>query len=345
MTHTIANQTINTLAIDLAKNSFQLHGANAQGKKALSKTLTRKKLQAFIANLPACTVVMEACGGANYFARSFTKMGHQVKLIAPQFVKPFVKSNKNDAADAEAICEAAQRPSMRFVTPKDLSQQDIQSVHRARSLCVAQRTALGNQIRGLLAEYGVVIPKGLTLLRKQIPQVLEDADNELTPLFRELLHNLYRTLCYFDDEVDAYNNKIQQLAKQDERCQRLQTIPGIGPIVATALVATIGDGSSFASGREAAAYLGLVPRQSSTGGKPTLLGISKRGDVYLRQLLIHGGRAVVRNTDKHDDYRNRWIQSLVARRNFNIASVAVANKNVRIAWHLLQNKCTYTISA
>jgi transposase len=344
MSNTTAKTLTTTLAIDLAKNSFHIHGADHHGHQTISKALTRKRLPTFIANLPVCTVVMEACSGANYFARSFEKMGHQVKLIAPQFVKPFVKSNKNDAADAEAICEAAQRPNMRFVTAKDLEQQDIQSVHRARSQCVAHRTAKGNQIRGLLAEYGIVIPKGLTALRKQIPVALEDGDNELTPRFRQLLHRLYRALCFADEEVEFYNQQINEIAKQDQRCQRLQSIPGIGPIVASALVATIGDGSSFASGREAAAYLGLVPRQCSTGGKPSLLGISKRGDVYLRSLLIHGGRSVVRHADKHQDYRSRWITGVVQRRNVNIAAVAVANKNVRIAWNLLQNQTTYQMS-
>ena len=345
MPHTIAKQPINTLAIDLAKNNFHVHGADLLGRKLISKALTRKRLVPFIANLPVCTIVMEACAGANYFARRFVAMGHSVKLIAPQFVKPYVKSNKNDAADAQAICEAASRPDMRFVTPKDIAQQDIQSVHRARSLTVAQRTALSNQIRGLLAEYGVIIPVGLASLRRAIPRALEDAENELTPLFRELLSHLYESLCLFDDRAAYYTEKINQIAKQDERCKRLQTIPGIGPIVSTALVATLGDGHAFANGREAAAYLGLVPRQHSTGGKPTLLGISKRGDVYLRSLLIHGGRAVVQHAEKYDDYRSRWIQALVNRRNMNVAAVAVANKNVRIAWHLLQHETTYQLSA
>ena len=345
MPHTIANQTINTLAIDLAKNSFHIHRADQLGRKVLSKALSRKKLKLFIAKLSVCTIVMEACSGANYFARCFTQMGHTVKLIAPQFVKPYVKSNKNDAADAQAICEAAQRPDMRFVTPKDINQQDIQSIHRARSLCVAHRTALGNQIRGLLAEYGIVVATGLASLREGIPRALEDGENELTSLFRELLNHLYEALCYYDQRVDFYTLKVYKMAKQDERCKRLQSIPGIGPIVATALVATLGNGNAFANGREAAAYLGLVPKQHSTGGKPTLLGISKRGDVYLRSLLIHGGRSVVRHADKHQDYRSCWIQDLVQRRNVNIAAVAVANKNVRIAWRLLQGDATYQISA
>ncbi|NRQ01628.1 IS110 family transposase [Marinobacterium sp. xm-d-530] len=341
MTQTISNAEVHTLAIDLAKTSFHIHAADRSGVKIHSKPVNRSKLIQYVSNLQPCTVVMEACGGANHFARKFTAMGHTVKLIAPQFVKPFVKSNKNDAFDAQAICEASQRPDMRFVSPKDTAQQDIQSIHRARSLVVAHRTALSNQIRGLLTEYGIVLPQGISILRRSLPSIIDSDNRELSILFRELLQNLYSALITVDQQVESFNQKIELLARQDERCVRLQTIPGIGPMAATALVATLGDGSAFKDGREASAYLGLVPRQNSTGGRSTLLGISKRGDQYLRSLSIHGGRAVVRTSPKHNDYRSNWITDLARRRNVNVASVAVANKNVRTAWKILQDGNNY----
>lgn len=271
-------------------------------------------------------------------------MGHIVRMIAPQFVKPFVKSNKNDAADAEAICEAVQRPSMRFVPSKNIEQQDVQSLHRIRSQTVARRTALANQIRGLLMEYGIVVPKGISYIRKEIPLILEDAKNELTSLFRELLSELYDEMVHLDERVKTLEGKLDMVCRQNEACKRLLTIPGVGLLTATALVASIGDIKAFQSGRELAAWIGLVPRQHSTGGKPTLLGISKRGDGYLRTLLIHGGRTVVRVADKHQDRRNRWISELDKRRGKNISAVAVANKNARIAWAILTNQTTYQAS-
>jgi transposase len=266
-------------------------------------------------------------------------------MIAPQFVKPFVKSNKNDAADAEAICEAIQRPSMRFVPAKNIEQQDIQSLHRVRSQAVARRTAQANQICGLLMEYGLIIPQGISHIRKSIPGMLEDAENELTTMFREILSELYDEMVHLDKRIKTLEIKLETLCAQNEDCQRLLTIPGVGLLSATALVATIGDISAFKNGRELSAWLGLVPRQHSTGGKPTLLGISKRGDTYLRTLLIHGGRTVVRVADKHQDKRNTWITKLDERRGKNVCAVAVANKNARVAWALLSNKSTYQASA
>jgi len=344
MKHHSENKTISVLGIDLAKQSFQLHGVNEQGQTVMRKSLTRKKLTAFIANLAPCLIGLEACGGAHYWVRVFEHFGHNVKMMAPQFVKPFVKSKKNDAVDAEAICEAVQRPSMRFVPAKGVEQQDIQSMHRIRSQAVARRTALSNQIRGLLMEYGVVIPKGISYVRKEIPLVLEDAGNELSFLFRELLHDLYKEMIHLDERVKTLENKLKTICRQNEDCQRLLSIPGIGLLSATAIVAAISDVSVFKSGREFSAWLGLVARQHSTGGKPTLLGISKRGDSYLRTLLIHGGRTVVRVADKYQDKRNQWISNLEHRRGKNISAVAVANKNARIAWALLSNKTTYQVS-
>ncbi|MFK0571822.1 IS110 family transposase [Endozoicomonas sp.] len=289
-------------------------------------------------------MAIEACGGSHYWCRKFTELGHDIRIIAPQFVKPYVKSNKNDAADAEAICEAAQRPNMRFVPSKNVEQQDIQSIHRIRSQTVARRTALGNQIRGLLMEYGVIIPKGISFIRRQIPLILEDAENGLTVLFREILIGLYEALHkrmeHLDKRIEKLELKLQTIAANNEGCQLLLTIPGIGLLTATALFAAIGDITAFKNGRELAAWMGLVPKQQSTGGKPTLLGISKRGDTYLRTLLIHGGRTVVRVADKHDDRRNNWIQELDKRRGKNISAVAVANKNARIAWALFTKRVT-----
>lgn len=341
MTNSNAKGEVKVLGIDLAKQSFQIHGVDASGQTVLKRKLSRNKLSVFIAKLPPSLIGMEACGGSHYWVRVFTKLGHTVRLIAPQFVKPFVKSNKNDAVDAEAICEAVQRPSMRFVPSKALEQQDIQSLHRIRSQAVSRRTALSNQIRGLLMEYGVVIPKGISYVRKQIPMILEDADNELTFLFREMLSELYDEMAHLDERVSKLEDKLKTLSAQNEDCQRLLTIPGVGLLSASAMVAAIGDINVFKNGRELAAWLGLVPRQHSTGGKPTLLGISKRGDSYLRTLLIHGGRTVVRVADKYQDRRNQWITKLDKRRGKNISAVAVANKNARIAWALLSNKTTY----
>jgi len=336
---------IKVLGIDLAKNSFQLHGIDESGQIVLKRKLSRKKLTAFIANLPPCLIGLEACGGAHHWARVFKSFGHTVRMIAPQFVKPYLKSNKNDAVDAEAICEAVQRPHMRFVPEKSIGQQDIQSIHRMRSQLVARRTAQSNQVRGLLLEYGVILPKGISYIRKEIPLILEDAENGLSDLFRELLHELYSEFVHLEERIQEMEQKLSRISVQSEDCQRLLTMPGIGLLTATALVAAIGDISVFKNGRELAAWLGLVPRQHSTGGKPTLMGISKRGDTYLRTLMIHGGRTVVRVAHKYEDRKNRWVSELDQRRGKNISAVAVANKNARIAWALLSKKTAYQVIA
>jgi len=344
MKHDKPKGKLAVLGIDLAKQSFQLHGVDDKGNTVLKRKLNRNKLSEFIVKLPPCIIGLEACGGAHYWTRVFELFGHKVKIIAPQFVKPFVKSNKNDSADAEAICEAIQRPSMRFVPVKSIEQQDIQSLHRIRSQIVARRTAQANQIRGLLMEYGIIIPKGISYIRKEIPMILEDAENELSFLFRELLGGLYDEMVHMDNRINIIERKLETICHQNEDCQRLLSIPGIGLLSATAMIAAIGDISVFKNGRELAAWLGLVPRQHSTGGKPTLLGISKRGDTYLRTLLIHGGRTVVRVSEKYQDKRNNWISNLSQRRGKNISAVAVANKNARIVWALLMNKTTYQAS-
>jgi transposase len=336
---------VTTVGIDVAKNIFQLHGVDADGKVAVQKRVTRAKLRETIAQLPPCLIGMEACGSAQYWAREFQRLGHMVKLISPQFVRPYVKGNKNDSRDAEAICEAVSRPHMRFVPLKTVESQDIQAIHRLRSRLIKERTALVNQIRGLLAERGIVIAQGITRLRNQLPVIVEDETNELTPLSREVLRELYEELVALDERVTRADAMVHRVFTQSTACQKLAQVEGIGPVVATALVAAVGNAQEFANGRHLAAWLGLVPRQSSTGGKERLLGISKRGDRYLRTLLIHGARATVHHARQKTDARSRWIVSLEQRRGKNIATVAIANKNARIAWALLTSNAEYRKAA
>lgn len=335
---------VTTLGIDLAKNVFQLHGVNRHGKTVLAKKITRARLRETVANLPPCLIGMEACASSHYWGRELEKLGHAVRLIAPQFVKPYVKSNKNDAADAEAICEAVARPGMRFVPAKTVAQQDIQAVHRIRERRVKERTALLNQIRGLLAEYGLVIPLKRNAVSQALPRILEDADNGLTALAREFVADLYEELRSLGHAVGAYDAKIERLFKANPVCQRLAQVEGVGPVTATALVAA-GDAKAFQNGRQMAAWLGLVPRQHSSGGKQTLLGISKRGDTYLRTLLIHGARSAVAAAKRKSDARSRWINAIAARRGANVAAVALANKNARVLWALMARGEEYRTAA
>lgn len=333
---------ITTLGIDLAKNVFQLHGSDNKGNAVLKKTLARNKLSEFIANLPKCQIVMEACGTANYWARKFQKYGHNVKLISPQFVKPFVKSNKNDRNDAEAIVEAASRPTMRYVSAKTIEQQDLQSLLRFREGCIEMRTKMSNQLRGLLAEYGISMPQGIHHIHKMLPNLFDrDKENELTNVFKEMLEIQYDFFTQVEKQINTYEQKIKAIAKNNEVCQRVQQIEGIGPITSIALAATISNPKDFKNGRHFAAYLGLVPRQHSSGGKDRLLGISKHGDSYLRQLLVHGGRSVVICSGKKTDARSKWINNLKARIGINRTCVAVANKNARIVLALLKHNTTY----
>lgn len=331
------------IAIDLAKEVFQAHGVDTHEQAVLRRQVRRSKLLALFRTLEPCEIGMEACGSAHHWGRELEKMGFTVKLIAPQFVKPYVKSQKNDANDAEAICEAMSRPNMRWVALKSIEQQDIQAIHRIRSELVKQRTAKGNQIRGLLSEYGIIMPQRLEQLRRALPCILEDAENGLSDRMRRLLQGLWLDLQTLEQRVSELEGEIKQVAGESPLVQRLETIPGIGPVTATALVAAIGDGRHFKRGRELAAWLGLVPRQHSSGGKERLLGISKRGDSYLRTLLIHGARAVLRTAGKKSDRQSQWVQQLSARRNPNIAAVALANKNARIAWALLQRESVYQV--
>jgi transposase len=333
---------IATIGIDLSKNVFQIHGVDHRGKTALKKQLKREQMLPYFANFPSCLIGIEACGSAHYWARKLTALGHTVKLIAPQFVKPYVKTNKNDAADAEAICEAVSRPNMRFVPIKNGEQQAILAQHRARQGFVKARTAQANQIRGLLAEYGIVIPKGIVHIGKRLPEILEDGENELPGIFRQLIDRLGSNLKELDRQVKELEVQIQTWHRNSVDSKKLAQIPGIGPISASALVASIGDAKNFKDGRQLAAWLGLVPRQHSTGGKPTLLGISKRGDSYLRTLLIHGARSVVRVVEQQANHANQWLAGLMRRRNKNVAAVALANKNARIIWALLTQNREYS---
>jgi transposase len=327
---------IKFVGIDLAKRSFHLYAVDAEGRAVLSRKVTRARLSAVVAQLPACTIAMEACGSAHHWARLFRTFGHEVRLIAPQFVKPYVKSNKNDAADAEAICEAAQRPGMRFVAVKTVEQQDIQAIHRMRSLAVQQRTAQINQIRGLLLEYGLEVAQGRAAIQRRLPEILEDADNGLSPRFRAELHGLAEELRHLNERVAHYDTQIDAIAHGDRQARDLMTIPGIGSKGATALLAAVGeDPSLFHNGRGLAAWIGLVPRQHSTGGRDRLLGISKRGDVYLRNLLIHGARAVLRTLEHKEDRTSLWAKALKARRHTNVAIVAMANKMARVAYAVM----------
>ena len=324
-----------TVGIDLAKNVFHVHGADEKGHRVFTQRVSRSRLREFIANLPSCLIGMEACGGAHYWARCFQAMGHTVRLISPQFVKPFVKSNKNDRNDAEAICEAVCRPTMRFVAIKSIEQQDRQALHRVRQRLIGQRTALINQIRGLLSEYGIVIARQPAALRRRLPEVLEDGDNELSPSARCLFSQLHDELIEIQHRLNPVDQAIKDLAAQDETCRRLQDVEGVGPLTATALTAAVGDARVFENGRQFAAFLGLVPRQYSSGGKERLGGISKRGDTYLRTLLIHGARAAVRSARKKDTARANWIRRLEQRCGLQKTIVAVANKNARVLWALM----------
>jgi len=332
---------ITTIGLDLAKNIFHIIGCDKHGKVLKKKMLRRREVIPFFVQLPPCLIGMETCSGAHYWAHQLTSLGHQVKLIPAQYVKPFVQGNKNDYNDALAIAEAVVRPSMRFVTPKTTAQQDVQALHRLRERRLQERTALCNQIRGLLAEYGLVMSQGVNVLRRRIPELLEDAENNLSSLFRQLLSQCYQQLQEIDQHIEQYTRLLKEQNKQDEACQRLQTIPGFGPIVASVFHAAVGDGSAFRRGRDVSASLGLVPRQHSSGGKDVLLGISKRGDGYLRSLLVHGARSVVQRARGKDDRLSRWINKLRDERGYNKAAVALANKLARIGWVILSHQSTY----
>ena len=331
------------IGVDLAKNVFQLHGVDRAEKAVFKRRLKRDQWLRVVFDHaePGCEIGMEACAGAHHWARVLQARGYIVRLVPAQFVKPYVKSNKNDANDAEAICEAMSRPNMRFVAVKSVEQQDIQATHRVRAECMTHRTAKGNQIRGLVTEYGLVAPQQTSALRVAIPCWLEDAENGLTPRFRALLHGLWEDLLRLDQRVTALDADIALIAKTDPMAKRLQQLRGVGPLIATALVASVGTGEQYAKGRQMASALGLTPRQHSSGSKERLLGISKRGDVYLRSLLVHGARSTIWHAKNKDDRLSRWVTDISTRRHPNIAAVALANKTVRMAWAMMRNESNY----
>ena len=327
----------------MAKNIYQLHGVDRSGKTLWKRRLKRNQWFKVLLDTiePGCEIGMEACAGAHHWARELQSRGYTVKLIAPQFVKPYVKSNKNDARDAEAICEAMSRPNMRFVTVKRVEQQDIQATHRIRAELITQRTAKANQIRGLVAEYGLVAARHMSSLRAAIPCWLEDAQNGLTGEFRALLQGVWNDLLGLDERVGEMDQVIKRLAANNEDCVRLQQLRGVGPMIATAMVATVGDARQYHKSRQMSAAIGITPRQHSSGGKDRLLGISKRGDVYLRTLMIHGARSVVARAGGKDDRLSRWVTGIAMRRHPNVAAVALANKTARMAWAILRHKANY----
>ena len=331
---------INTVGVDLAKNVFQIHAVDEHGKVVVRKQLKRDQMGRFFVNLPPCLIGMEACASAHFWARKPHAFGHTVRLMAPQFVKPYVKTNKHDAADAEAICEAVARPTMRFVPIKNVEQQAVLAVHRARQGFVKARTAQANQIRGLLGEFGLIIPQGISHIAKRVPTLLEDACNELPGSFRQLIDRLLKQLKELDRQVRELESDIIAWHRATEVSRQVAEVPGIGPLTASAIVATITDAKSFENGRQVAAWLGLVPRQHSTGGKSVMLGMSKRGDTYVRTLLIHGARSAIQAAQRKPDQQG-WLQRLLQRRNKNVAAVALANKNARIVWALMAHGREY----
>jgi transposase len=332
-----------TIGIDLAKNVFRLHGVDSKGRTVLTRQLRRRQLLPFLAQLRPCLIGLEACGGAHYFAREMARRGHEVKMMSPRFVRPYVKSNKNDARDAEAICEAVTRPTMRFVVVKSETQQDILALHRVRALLIRERTALMNQMRGLLAEYGIVTAQGVAALRRTVAELQAEDTTDTSQVLREILQEMSGRLDVFEERLKAYDHRIASLARTNQQTARLMAVEGVGPLTATALVASVGDARQFRSGRELSAWLGLTPRQHSSGERTVLLGISKRGDRYLRTLLIHGARSALFRAGLKHDCRSEWIKRVRKRRGTNIAAVALANKNARVLWALLVNKDNYRV--
>ena len=326
------------LAIDLGKQSFHVYGIDPDGI-VVSRKVSRGKLLALVETLAPEVIAMEACASAHYWARTFEATGPQVRLINPRFVKPFARGSKNDAVDAEAIFDAASRPTMRFVPVKTLRQQDLQSLHRVRDRLVAQRTSLINHTRGLLAEYGVVLPKGAARFAFRARIAMTEAS--LSPLASDLFDLLLAQHAMIQRQIDALDKRIVALCREDEACRRLAALPGVGPLIATALVASIGAGGQFKSGRELAAWIGLVPRQYSTGGKPRLGGIGRRANHYLRRQMLHGARSVAFRLGTRDDARSRWFRALIERRGLNKAVVGFANKTARIVWAMLRRNETY----
>ncbi len=336
---------LHTIGIDLGKTVFHLVGVNLRGEVVVRKKFSRKQLLHFTANLRVKLIGMEACGGAHFLGRALQEQGHEVRLMpaqyVAQYVKPYVKTNKSDYIDAEAIAEAVGRPRMRFVPIKTDDQLDLQSLHRVRERWVARRTAVINQIRGLLLERGITLRKGRCHVDAALPGILEDASAKLSGALRVLLAQLRLELAHLETRINEADAVINKTAGENEACRRLVAIPGIGPVTATAIVAAIGNGAAFRKGREFAAWLGVVPREYSTGGKQKLLGISKRGNSYLRRLFVQGARAVLQQSAKQSSGLSAWLAQLTSRTHRNVAGVALANKLARMAWAVLAKNEKY----
>jgi len=328
---------ITTVGIDLAKKVFTLHAVDIAGKQELRRTVRREQLVEVVASLPPCLIGMEACSGAHEWARQFEKFGHRVKLMAPQFVAPYRKSGKNDGNDAEAICEAVGRPNMRFVPVKSVEQQALLALHRVRRGFIVERTAIINRLRGLMSEFGVVLPLRSVTIRRQAAQAAEG----LPELARRAVNDLLEHLRVLDARLETYDRELEAQARQCEPAQRLMKIRGIGAISALAIVATIGNGREFKNGRQFAAWIGLVPSQHSTGGKSRLGHITRKGDAYLRALLFQGARSVLHSAEGRADRISRWSLALQDRRGYYRTLVAIANKNARIAWALLAKGASF----
>ena len=333
--------TIVTLGLDLGKNWIHMVGLDGDGRIVLRRRVRRDRLLAQTANMPACLIGMEACCGAHHLGRALEAQGHRSRLMPPQYVKPFVKSNKNDYRDAEASAEAVQRPTMRFVPLKSESQLDLQTIHRVRQRLVSRRTALINQLRAILLERGITVAQRRRVLESRLPDILGDEQAGLSPRVRQLIEDMRAEWHDLDARIDAFDAELTAMARRDDACRRLCEIPGIGALNATALVAAVGNGAAFDKGRDMAAWMGLVPREYSTGGKQRLLGISKRGNKYLRTLLIHGARAALPHLAARDDALGSWLRTLLARVHRNVAVVALANKLARIAWAVLTGNRRY----
>ncbi len=332
---------INTIGVDLAKNVFHQCTQDHNGHVLNKTKLGRSQFKQFLGNTPPGRIVFESCATAHYWSRVASRHGHDVKLIHPAYVKAFLKTNKNDFNDAEAICEADSRPTMRYVSPKTIAQQDVQLLHRIRQRQVQKRTALVNQIRGQLLEYGIAIPQGISQVRMGLAGILEDAENELTDFARLLFNELREELYALDDRVKQADKKIKQLAYEDPKCVRLMGMPGIGPMISTALISAIGNANNFKNGRELSAWLGLVPGQHSTGGKQRLLGISKRGDSYVRSLLVQGALSAITRCKDRQDSQLVWARQLREKKSLQKAAVALANKMARIIWSILAKDHVY----
>lgn len=329
------------LGIDLGKNSCSVVGLDTSGQVILRRRMQRKTIVNMTAKLAPCVAAMEACCGAHHLGRILTAQGHTLRLMSPEYVRPYVKAQKNDDRDAEAIAEAATRPTMRFVTLKSQDQLDMQTLHRARDRLVAERTSLMNQLRVILLERGVIVPKGHAKLRLQIIELLRSHCEELSPRIRLLVEDMLVLWQTLDDRIASYDAEFKAEVQNNEAAHRLTSIPGIGPLNATALVAAVGDARTFARGRDLAAWLGLVPRQATTGGKPRLLGITKRGSKYLRKMLIQGARAALPTLSRASTRLGQWLRGLLARAHSNTVVVALAAKMARIVWALLRNGSTF----